>query len=186
MHITEMIHYPASHISSRGWSASGRMLYHCANTGWDVRSWVMNHLSNVHPRRIHPQFVYRLPFLSWLKRLLEMKWPRSIRDKKTSNVSAMQAMLLWTLQKNLKETSHQCLNNYKLNYQSVKSSQQGQYLKQECLSFLTSLCLLFILLQSCQAQLNSKSSLLFLQDYLKFKSTWNLEILFTCIWPNNN
>ncbi len=37
-----------------------------------MRSWVMNHLSNVHPPQIHPQFVYRLPFLSWLKRLLEM------------------------------------------------------------------------------------------------------------------
>ncbi len=34
----------------------------------------MNHLSNVHPPRIHPQFVYRLPFLSWLKRLLEMTY----------------------------------------------------------------------------------------------------------------
>ena len=37
------------------------------------RGRVMNNLSNVHTPRIHPQFVYRPQFLSWLKRLLEMR-----------------------------------------------------------------------------------------------------------------
>ena len=36
------------------------------------------HLSNVYPTKIHPQFVYRLPILSWLKGLLEMSREISI------------------------------------------------------------------------------------------------------------